>query len=121
MGECVIIKKMRKKIIFIFILVLFVAFLFGSAVYLRDVLADLAAVFEEFIEQHPILAPVAFVLLSAISMLLGMVSSVPVAPLAVAIWGTTMTLLLLLLGWLFGGCASYAIGRYAGYPPVGAL
>ena len=112
---------MRKKIIFIFILVLLVAFLFGSSVYLRGVLVDLTAIFEEFIGQYPILAMAAFVLLSAISMLLGMVSSVPIAPLAVAIWGTTITLLLLLFGWLLGGCASYAIGRYAGYPLIGRI
>lgn len=121
MGECGIIKEMRKKTIFIFILVLFVAFLFGSSVYLRGALSDLTAVFEGFVERYPFFAPVAFVLLAAVSMLLGMFSSVPLVPLVVMTWGEAATLLLLLLGWLLGGCVSYAIGRYAGYPLVSKI
>lgn len=114
-------KNAKRKIIFIFILVLLVVFLSVLFIYLRDVLPDLILIFEEFIKQHPILAPVAFVLISSISMLFGMVSSVPVAPLAVAVWGTIATISMLLFGWLVGGCLSYAIGRYAGYPIVGAI
>ncbi|MBU4082750.1 VTT domain-containing protein [Patescibacteria group bacterium] len=111
-------RNAKRKTIFIFILVLLVAFLFGSSVYLRGVLSDLTAVFEEFISRYPFFAPVAFVLLAAVSVLLGPFSSAPIAPLVVTVWGTAATLLLLLFGWLLGGCASYAIGRYAGYPLV---
>jgi len=111
----------KRKTIFIFILVLFVAFLFGSSVYLRDILSDLTAVFEEFVSRYPFFAPAVFVLLAAASMLLGMFSSVPIVPLVLSAWGAAATFLLLLLGWLLGGCVSYAIGRYAGYPLVGKI
>lgn len=114
-------KNAKRKIILVFVFILLAIFLSVLFIYLRDVLYDLIFIFEEFIEQYPILAPAAFVLISAISMLLGMISSVPIAPLAVAIWGTTATILMLLFGWLAGGCLSYAVGRGAGYPLVGAI
>lgn len=114
-------RNIVKKIAIVFVFVLIAAILLSLFIYSRDVLLDLIFVFEEFIEQHLILAPIAFVLISAISMLLGMISSVPIVPLAVVVWGTTATILMLLFGWLAGGCLSYVIGRYAGYPLVGAI
>ncbi len=112
---------MSKKTVFIFLLVLFIAFLFASSAYLQRVLLDLTVVFDEFVQQHPVFGPAAFFLLAAISILLGPFSSAPVLPFAIAAWKVVPTLLLLLLGWLAGGCGAYVIGRYAGQLLVGKI
>lgn len=112
---------MNKKTLFIFLLVLFVAFLFGSSAYLQEALSGLTAIFDEFVQQHPVFGPAAFFLLTAVSILLGPFSSLPIIPLAIAAWKVVPTLSLLLLGWLAGGCGAYAVGRYAGQPLVGKI
>jgi len=114
-------RNIRKKIILLFVFILFIVFFFGLFLYSQDILFDLILIFEKFIEQHPIFALIVFVSISAISMLLGMISSIPIVPLAITAWGTTITMLLLLFGWLAGGSLSYLIGRYAGYPFVGMI
>ncbi len=60
---------------------------------------------------HPVWGGVVFVLLAALSAMLAFFSSAVVVPVALSAWGTMPTLLLLWLGWLFGGVCSYAIGR----------
>jgi uncharacterized membrane protein YdjX (TVP38/TMEM64 family) len=66
---------------------------------------------EPLIAGHPYLGAVAFVLLAAISAILAFFSSALLLPAAVYTWGTTVTLVLLWLGWLLGGIGTYALGR----------
>lgn len=60
---------------------------------------------------HPRLGAVAFVLFAALSAVLAFFSSALLLPVAVYTWGTTVTLVLLWLGWLLGGICTYALGR----------
>jgi len=62
----------------------------------------------------------AFVVLAALSALLSPFSSAPVVPVAVAIWGSLPAFTMLLLGWMLGGIAAYAAGRYAAHPVLKA-
>jgi len=66
---------------------------------------------EPSIAAHPRLGAVAFVLLAALSAVLAFFSSALLLPAAVYTWGTTVTLVLLWLGWLLGGICTYALGR----------
>jgi uncharacterized membrane protein YdjX (TVP38/TMEM64 family) len=66
---------------------------------------------EPLIAGHPYLGPVVFLLLAALSAVLAFFSSAVLLPAAVFTWGSTVTLGLLWLGWLFGGICTYALGR----------
>ena len=66
---------------------------------------------EPSIAGHPRLGAVAFVLFAAFSAVLAFFSSALLLPAAVVTWGTTVTLVLLWLGWLLGGICTYALGR----------
>jgi len=59
-----------------------------------------------------------FIALSILSVMLVSFSSIWLVPIAVSIWGNTLTLVFLLGGWFLGSIFSYLIGRYAGYPIV---
>ena len=59
--------------------------------------------------------------LSALSAMLSPFSSVPLVPSAIAVWGTGLTLVFLIGGWLLGGGVAYVIGKWFGYPVVTAL
>jgi uncharacterized membrane protein YdjX (TVP38/TMEM64 family) len=67
---------------------------------------------------HPTYAMALIVAFSAIAAMLAFVSSWVVVPFAVLTWGPTAALLLLWTGWLMGGAATYAIGRFLGRPAV---
>jgi uncharacterized membrane protein YdjX (TVP38/TMEM64 family) len=56
--------------------------------------------------------------LSALAAMLAFVSSWVLVPFAVFTWGAPVALLLLWTGWLLGGAAMYAIGRFLGRPAV---
>lgn len=73
------------------------------------------------IARHPGWGVLAFIALAAISAMMAFVTSVVLVPVAVHHWGPVITALLLWLGWLAGGGAAYAIGRYVGGPAVRRL
>jgi uncharacterized membrane protein YdjX (TVP38/TMEM64 family) len=66
------------------------------------------------IEQHPGWGLFAFLVLAALSAMLAFFSSMVVVPVAAHHWGQATTVALLWVGWLAGGAASYAIGRFLG-------
>ena len=75
----------------------------------------------ETIGRRPALGMVVFVALAGLSAMLAFVSSIVLIPVAVHVWGPVLCALLLWLGWLLGGVASYAVGRYLGRPIVERL
>jgi uncharacterized membrane protein YdjX (TVP38/TMEM64 family) len=66
-------------------------------------------------QEHFILAALLFFLFSILSVLLGPLTSSPLVPIAVAVWGKWLTFFLLMAGWVVGGTISYFIGRSVGY------
>lgn len=67
---------------------------------------------------HPLLGPVLFVLLSALSAMLMFFSAVVLVAVGVEAWGQLGCLALLWTGWFLGGLATYLIGRHFGRPAV---
>lgn len=71
--------------------------------------------------EHPGGAAGLVVLFAALGAMLAFISSWVVVPFAVYNWGAAPALLLLWCGWLLGGAASYALGRFVGRPAIGWL
>lgn len=65
---------------------------------------------------HPVLGAAVFVLLAALSAMLAFFSSAVLVAPAVYAWGPVVTALLLWLGWMLGGAASYALAYVLGRP-----
>ena len=83
---------------------------FGAAMWLaRAFAAPLQAV----LAMHPRLAILVFVASSVVAVLMPVLSNLPRVPLAVLAWGPAWTALLLLLGWVIGAAAAFALGRHA--------
>lgn len=69
---------------------------------------------ESLIATEPVLGMAAFVLLAMLSAMVAFFSSAIIVPIAVYAWGRTTCLILLWLGWLLGGIASFCVGRFLG-------
>jgi len=80
-----------------------------DAVY--ETLQRVLSAAEPLIAAHPALGAVVFVALAAVSAILAFFSSALLLPAAVFAWGNGLTLVLLWLGWLLGGIATYALGH----------
>jgi len=107
----------RGYITLAFIVTLFAGLFFASP-FLQDIFFIVAEDVGSFASGNAGLVIVLFVLLATISALVSPFSSVPIVPVAVALWGPWLTSAFLLLGWLFGDTLAYAIGRYAGHSIV---
>lgn len=83
-----------------------------------ETLHDEAAAFivwsEGVIALNPILGMAVFVLLAMVSAMVAFFSSAILVPVAVYTWGKVTCLVLLWLGWLLGGIASFCVGRFLG-------
>jgi uncharacterized membrane protein YdjX (TVP38/TMEM64 family) len=86
----------------------------ASSSGLREALLNLLGATESIIERHALLGAVIFVFVAAVSAMLAFVSVAVIVPAAVFTWGTPASIGLLWLGWILGGVASYAVGKYLG-------
>lgn len=101
--------------------IIIVAGLIAASDTLHDKTEQIIIWTEALISQFPALGMVAFVLLAMVSAMLAFFSSAVFAPVAIFAWGRTVTLVLLWLGWLLGGIASFCVGRYLGRSVASAL
>lgn len=93
--------------------------LFASSDALHGALIELLAEIEAVIVTRPLLGVTLFVLFAAVSAMFTFVSVAAVVPVAVYTWGAPFSIVLLWTGWILGGIAAYAIGRYLGRPAIG--
>ncbi len=63
---------------------------------------------------HPVLGPILFALLSALSAMLAFVSSAAIVPVAVFAWGRWATAALLWGAWIGGGACAWLVGKTLG-------
>jgi uncharacterized membrane protein YdjX (TVP38/TMEM64 family) len=77
-------------------------------------LTQLLASSESIINAYPVLGPLLFIVLAAVSAMLAFASVAVLLPLAVAAWGEPLSILLLWIGWLLGGACTYLLGRCFG-------
>ncbi len=90
--------------------------IFWSSAALQEEYARLVVFFEGHAANQPVLSVFIFLVFTILSVLFFFFSSFLVVPVAVSVWGSFITTMLLLLGWFIGAIFSYAVGRYAGYP-----
>lgn len=106
---------LKKK--FVLFAIIFIAVLiFWSSIMLQEEYGRLVGFFENQATAKPVLSIFVFLILTIFSVMFLFFSSVLLVPVAVSVWGSLMTVLLLLAGWLLGAIFSYILGRYAGYP-----
>jgi uncharacterized membrane protein YdjX (TVP38/TMEM64 family) len=104
-----------------FAIVLLGLVVLASSSWLHGQLVGLLPAAEAVIRESPVLGASVFVAFAALSAMLAFVSSAVIVPVGVYVWGTGISGMLLLLGWVLGGVTAYTIGRYLGRPAVQAL
>lgn len=95
--------------------------LVASSAELHAWLMGLLPTAEAIIRGRPVLGGSIFVLFAALAAMLAFVSSAVIVPVGIYVWGTTVSLVLLWVGWILGGVCAYMIGRHLGRPVVKAL
>jgi uncharacterized membrane protein YdjX (TVP38/TMEM64 family) len=95
--------------------------LLAASSTIHTALLHLLADVETLILRHPVGGATLFFVLAVLSAMLAFFSSAVVVPVGVYAWGKLGCLLLLWGGWLVGGLAAYAMGRFLGRPVVAAL
>lgn len=111
---------MKQKLISALVIIA-VALVFWYSYQLQDVFYNLVQNAGYYIAAHTFLGAAVFIGLAALSAMLAPFSSVPLVPAAVIIWGESLTLILLLGGWILGGVCSYILARFVGYKFIGKL
>lgn len=94
--------------------IIFIAGLIAASDTLHDKTGELIVWCEALISRFPTLGMLVFVLVSMAAAMLAFFSSAVFVPIAVYAWGPTVSLILLWLGWLLGGIASFCVGRFLG-------
>lgn len=112
--------SLRKRLLIVTAL-LALAAVAAASEWSRQGLNELVALAEQIVLRHPRLGMIAFVAVSALSAILAFFSSAIVVPVGVKAWGEGITFVLLWIGWLLGGMATYAVGRFLGRPAVRLL
>lgn len=109
---------MNKRLILFFSIVVIIVSLFWYSSIIQDEFYVIVNFFSKLVLQNETLAVFVFVLLAALSALMSPLTSIPLVPIAVVIWGGIPTTIFLLSGWLIGDTIAYLIGRYLGYKTV---
>ncbi|MBL8325881.1 MAG: VTT domain-containing protein [Rubrivivax sp.] len=91
-------------------LAMWVVVLFAGGLWLARQFAE---PLQQLLSEHAAWAVALFVASSALAVLVPVASNLPLVPLMVPVFGPWWTALSLLLGWLIGATASYALGRHA--------
>lgn len=105
--------KLQRHIVIVGMLIVVAGFVAASDT-LHDKVDELIVWSEGIIGLKPLLGMAVFVLLAMLSAMVAFFSSAILVPVAVYAWGTTACFILLWLGWLLGGVASFCIGRFLG-------
>ena len=107
----------RRHILFISVIIIVAGFIAGSdALHTKS--EEILAASEAIISRFPLLGMLLFILLAMVSAMLAFFSSAILVPIGVYAWGSITCFLLLWIGWLLGGVASFGIGHYT-RPPGG--
>lgn len=109
---------MNKRFLLFLLLSIVLAFLFWYSSVLQKEFYLIVDIFNELVIQNEILAVFIFILLAVAAALISPLTSIPLVPIAVVIWGSVPTTVFLLSGWIIGDTISYFVGRYLGYKAV---
>ncbi|MBM3204401.1 VTT domain-containing protein [Candidatus Uhrbacteria bacterium] len=103
-----------KLVALVLIALVALALLYSSSFH--SAFLSLISHIQNFSTIHPWLAMVIFIFVAAASAMFSLFSGAPLIPIGVSLWGSVLTLILLLTGWIIGGMGAYVLGRYGAYP-----
>lgn len=106
--------KQRNRRVLVLLAALVAAALIAASEPLHDAVRALFNVATPFIQRHAVAGAILFVVLSALSAMVVFFSTAIITPVALEAFGGWATFLLLWVGWILGGVAAYAIGRFLG-------
>jgi uncharacterized membrane protein YdjX (TVP38/TMEM64 family) len=107
--------------IFLLGMLIIIAGLITATETLLDKSHEIIALVESAIAGYPVLGKALFILLAMASAMLAFFSSAILTPIGIYAWGTAETCILLWIGWLLGGIASFLVGHYLGRSVASAL
>jgi uncharacterized membrane protein YdjX (TVP38/TMEM64 family) len=113
-------RRLLRHIVSIGILIIVVGIISASQ-FLHDYADALIVWSESVIAVRPYLGMAVFVGIAMLSAMVAFFSSAIFVPVAIYAWGNAVTFVLLWLGWLLGGVASFCIGRFLGRRVAAAL
>lgn len=102
-----------KKYVAIFAALVLLIFLFWYSASAQTFFLESVSSVIDYTAIHPILGGLIFVGLAALSAMFSLFSSAVLVPVAILIWGSAVTFILLLAGWIIGDIIAYLIGFYA--------
>ncbi|MGB5492640.1 MAG: hypothetical protein WBM76_17570, partial [Woeseiaceae bacterium] len=106
-------RRLLRHIVSIGILIIVVGIISASR-FLHDYADALIVWSQGVIAVRPYLGMAVFVGIAMLSAMVAFFSSAIFVPVAIYAWGNAIAFLLLWLGWLLGGVASFCIGRFLG-------
>lgn len=112
--------RLLRHIVIIGILIIIVGIISASQ-FLHDYADALIVWSESIIAVRPYLGMAVFVGIAMLSAMVAFFSSAIFVPVAIYAWGNAIAFVLLWLGWLLGGVASFCIGRFLGRRVAAAL
>ena len=118
MDRRAILGNRARLILFLFLVLIGVFWIWGyvSSKGFIDKIIELIQLSNS--SRNIILSIAIFWLFSVISVLLGPLTSAPLVPIAILLWGNWATFWLLFSGWITGGIIAYSIGRHLGHAIV---
>ncbi len=109
---------MSKKRIYWFLVVVALVLIFWSSSLLQGYFEEAGSFLQNYGHDYPTLSIIIFISLSALSAMLMAFSSVWLIPIAIILWGSDLSIVLLLISWLVGATLSYLVGLFGGEPIV---
>lgn len=113
-------RRLLRHIVSIGIVIIVVGIISASR-FLHDYADALIVWSQGVIAVRPYLGMAVFVGIAMLSAMVAFFSSAIFVPVAIYAWGNAIAFLLLWLGWLLGGVASFCIGRFLGRRVAAAL
>ncbi len=105
---------MNAKKITLFLFALIVIILVAAfSYYFQNIILDSVENLGGYFEKNKVFGVILFLGISSFSVLLSPLTSVPLVPSAILVWGKFPTFLLLIAGWTVGGILAYFIGSYS--------
>jgi uncharacterized membrane protein YdjX (TVP38/TMEM64 family) len=113
--------SVKRRNLFYLILIILIGFLYSYFSVFQDIFYDLVVVAQKYISRNDELSELFFIIFSALSAMFAPLSSTPLVPGAILIWGKVDTFLFLYFGWMIGHILSYTLARLALFPLVKKL
>jgi len=109
---------MYKRILLITTIIIVAAILFWHFSAFQETFYKIVIPLEKYFKKNELLGFILFIFIAIASALLSPLTNAPLIPVAVALWGTTITMILLFGGWIIGDITAYYLGKQIGRPII---